>query len=231
MTTGLKIGLLIPGHPPEEIRAEMGEYADMYERLLAGHGFDFARWSVVDGVFPTGPDAADGWLIGGSRHGVYEPHDWIAPLEELIRAIVASGRPLLGVCFGHQVIAKALGGRVEKYAGGWSVGRTVYDFRGTPLALNAWHQDQVVTPPEGAEVIAATDFCRHAGLRIGDSVYSVQPHPEYNSAFLEGLLDHRAGAAGVPGEIVAAARATLDLPTDAAVVGDRMAAFLERRAA
>lgn len=228
MKNGLKIGLLIPGHPPEDLRASVGGYADLYERLLAGRGFDFARWEVIDNVFPEGPEAADGWLIGGSRHGVYEPHGWIAPLEELIRAIVAADRPLVGVCFGHQVIAKALGGRVEKFPGGWAVGRTVYDFAGTPLALNAWHQDQVVALPDGAEVIATNDFCRYAGMRIANSVYSVQPHPEYDRAMLEGLLDHRAGPAGVPPEIVAAARARLDAPTDETAVADRMAAFFKR---
>ena len=227
----MKIGLLIPGHPPEEIRASIGEYAGMYERLLSGNGFEFAHWKVVDTIFPEGPEDADGWLIGGSRHGVYEAHDWIAPLEDLVRAIVAAGRPLVGVCFGHQIIAQALGGRVEKYPGGWSVGRTVYDFTGTPLALNAWHQDQVVALPEGAEVIASTDFCRHAGIKIGDSVLSVQPHPEYDREMLEGLLDHRAEPAGVPPEIIAEARAHLDEPTDASAMADRMAAFFKRKPA
>ena len=227
----MKIGLLIPGHPPDEIRHALGEYADMYERLLAGHDFEFARWEVVDNVFPDGPEAADGWLIGGSRHGVYEPHGWIAPLEDLVRAIVAADRPLVGICFGHQVIAQALGGRVEKYPGGWAVGRTVYDFDGTPLALNAWHQDQVVALPEGAEVIAANAFCRYAALRIDDRVLSVQPHPEYTRPVLEGLIDHRAAAAGVPPDIVAEARANLDAPTDAGAMADRIAAFYKRRPA
>ena len=227
----MKIGLLIPGHPPAEIRAQVGEYAEMYERLLSGHGFDFARWAVVDNVFPEGPEAADGWLIGGSRHGVYEDHDWIAPLEALIHAIVAAGRPLVGVCFGHQVIAKALGGRVEKFAGGWAVGRTFYDFGDAELALNAWHQDQVVTLPEGAEVIAANGFCRHAGIRIGDAVLSVQPHPEYDAEMMEGLYAHRAAAAGVPPALVAQARAQAGAPVDAGEMANRMAAFFKREPA
>ncbi|MCB1329771.1 MAG: type 1 glutamine amidotransferase [Maritimibacter sp.] len=227
----MKIGLLIPGHAPEEVRARLGDYADMYERLLAGHGFDFARWSVVENVFPEGPDAADGWLIGGSRHGVYEDHPWIAPLEQLIRDIVAADRPLVGICFGHQIIAQALGGRVEKYHGGWALGPTAYDFAGTPLTLNAWHQDQVVAPPEGAEVIASNAFCRYAGLRLGDKTYSVQPHPEYGAEMMRGLFDFRAETAGVPAAQVAEARARLDQKLDADVMADRIAAFFKRETA
>ncbi|MCB1359067.1 MAG: type 1 glutamine amidotransferase [Maritimibacter sp.] len=227
----MKIGLLIPGHAPEEVRARLGDYADMYERLLAGHGFDFARWSVVENVFPNGPEEADGWLIGGSRHGVYEDHPWIAPLEQLIRDIVAADRPLVGICFGHQIIAKALGGRVEKYQGGWALGPTGYDFDGTPLTLNAWHQDQVVAPPPGAEVIASNDFCRYAGIRMGNKTYSVQPHPEYDAEMMRGLFDFRAETAGVPPAQVAEARARLGQPLDADVMADRIAAFFNRETA
>lgn len=223
----MKIGLLIPGHAPEEVQAQLGDYADMYERLLAGKGFDFARWWVVDNDFPEGPEAADAWLIGGSRHGVYEDHAWIPPLESLIRAIIASGRPLVGVCFGHQIIAKALGGRVEKYAGGWALGPTLYDFGDTTLKLNAWHQDQVVTLPAGAEVIASNAFCRYAGLRIGDSVLTVQPHPEYDADMMKGLFDFRAEVAGVPPALVADARARLAEPVDSGAMADRFAAFFK----
>ena len=114
----MKIGILQTGHSPDNMKDALGDYGDMFVKLLGGHGFDFQIWSVVDGDFPASAVDADGWLITGSKHGAYEDHDWIPPLEQLIRAIREAGRPLVGICFGHQIIAQALGGKVEKFAGG-----------------------------------------------------------------------------------------------------------------
>jgi GMP synthase-like glutamine amidotransferase len=224
----MRIGILQPGHAPDEVRGELGDYADMFERLLAGQDFTFNRWDVVDNIFPDGPDEADAWLITGSRHGVYEPHPWLPRLEGLVREIVASGKPLVGVCFGHQVIAQALGGKVEKFAGGWAVGRQQYDFGDATLALNAWHQDQVTELPPGAQVIASNAFCANAALLIGQNVLTIQPHPEFTSEMIAGLIDHR--AAKVPDDLVAKARAELGSETENAEIGQRMADFLRKGA-
>jgi len=220
----MQIGLLQPGHMAAPVRSETGDYPDMFARLLGPHGLTFTTWDVEAMQFPPGPDAAEGWLITGSRHGAYEDHPWIPPLEDLVRAIVASGRPLVGICFGHQIVAQALGGRVEKFEGGWSVGRHLYRMEtGETLALNAWHQDQVVQPPGHARTIAQSDFTRHAALRIGDTVLTWQPHPEFGRAEVAGLIAHRSDP--VEPERVAAARAALDAPTDRARLGARIAAF------
>ena len=92
------VGILLCGHSPEEIRADMGDYDQMFVDLLQGHGLDFRTYAVVDGEFPGRPDECDGWLITGSKHGAYEPHDWIPPLEEFIRDVYDDGRPMVGIC-------------------------------------------------------------------------------------------------------------------------------------
>jgi len=210
----MKIGILKTGHAPDIVLGELGDYDAMFARLLAGHGFGFDAYDVVDEHFPDGPHAADGWLVTGSRHGVYEDHPWLPPLERLIRDIRTAGRPLVGVCFGHQVIAQALGGKVIKHPDGWRVGATTYEIDGRPLTLNAWHQDQVVKAPPGSQVAGRAEGCEIAALRYGDRIFSVQPHPEFDATMMDRLIEHRAVGV-VPDPLRDQARARLDTPTDA----------------
>ncbi|MDA5093964.1 type 1 glutamine amidotransferase [Aliiroseovarius sp. KMU-50] len=222
----MKIGILQAGHSPDEMRDGVGDYGELFTKLLDGHGFEFKIFSVVDGEFPSGIDVADGWLITGSKFGAYEDHDWIPPLEDLIRDIRTADLPLVGVCFGHQIIAQALGGKVEKFSGGWSVGNTEYDFGTETLALNAWHQDQVTSLPTGAEVIASTDFCENAAFVIGEKILTIQPHPEFTSEFISGLIEHR-GRGNVPDTQLDRASETLSSPNDNIKFAARMAETLK----
>jgi GMP synthase-like glutamine amidotransferase len=199
----------------------------MFERLLDGFGFTFTTWPVVDMVFPGDVHDADGWLLTGSRHGAYEDLPFIPPLEAFIRRAYDAGVPLVGICFGHQIIAKALGGRVEKFAGGWSVGPTDYDWRGGRVRLNAWHQDQVVEKPPGAEVVASSPFCTHAALAYGTRAFTVQAHPEYGDDFIAGLMRTR-GPGVVPEPLMAAARTRLGAPLDRERLAQEIAGFFRR---
>ena len=223
------IGILETGHAPSDLRDLAPDYPTLFRRLLAPFGFRFETWTVVEMAFPPGPEAADGWLITGSRHGVYEDHPFIPPLEALIRDIHAGGRPLVGICFGHQIVARALGGHVEKFAGGWAVGPQTYDFEGRPLRLNAWHQDQVIVPPPGARTIAANPFCAHAALRIGPATLTVQAHPEFDDRFTAGLIEAR-GPGAVPADRLDAARAALGSGNDADAVAALIAAHFRSTA-
>lgn len=221
----MRIGILKTGQPPGEIRAEHGDYDDMFERLLAGRGFDFTSYHVEAMEFPASVHDADGWLITGSRHGVYEDHPFIAPLEDFIRKAVAARVPLVGICFGHQIVAQALGGQVGKHPAGWAVGAQDYDFGGKTISLNAWHQDQVVTPPEGAEVAAHNAFCANAALVYGDHAFTVQAHPEFRDEFIEGLMAHRGAA--IPPALLDAARERRGR-ADPSPITDRIEAFFRQ---
>jgi GMP synthase-like glutamine amidotransferase len=227
----MKIGILQAGHFVPELQAELGDYTTLYARLLSGHDheFEFETFSVVDMEFPTSTEVADGWLISGSKHGAYEDHPFIPPLEDLIRAIHASGKPLVGICFGHQIIAQAMGGKVEKFDDGWSVGRVEYEMSGKGYALNAWHQDQIIVPPEGATTVGSSGFCTHAALVYGDQIWTMQPHPEFESPAIDGLI--RLKSDEVEPDRVSHAKAQLPAANDNAQIGKEMAAFfLKERA-
>lgn len=203
------IGILQTGLAPEALSDEMGDYPDMFARLLDGHGFTFRTFRVVDGQFPASVQDCEGWLITGSRFGAYEGHPWIPPLEDFIRKSFAARVPMVGICFGHQIIAQAMGGKVERFAGGWAVGATDYDFDGEKRTLNAWHRDQVTVVPAGAKVIASNDFCKNAALLYDDHALTVQAHPEFRPEFIGGLMKTR-GKGLVPDQVMAAASKRLD---------------------
>lgn len=220
------IGILQTGQSPETLRDSMGDYPALFETLLQGHGFQFRSWHVEVGEFPADVHQADGWLITGSRHGTYEPHAFIPPLETFIRQAYADKVPLVGICFGHQIIAQALGGKVMKFADGWAVGPQTYDFEGETLTLNAWHQDQVVEKPDIATRVATNDFCENAALVYGDRAFSVQAHPEFTGNFVDGLIRTR-GRGKVPDPLLDSAAARLDAPLDIAAIANRIAEFFQ----
>ncbi len=220
------IGILQTGLAPDMLAPDMGDYPDMFARLLDGHGFTFKTYRVVDGVFPAGVSACDGWLITGSRHGAYEDHAWIPPLEQFIRDAFAARVPVVGICFGHQIVAQAMGGKVERYAGGWAVGATTYDFGGEALTLNAWHRDQVTVVPDGATVIASNDFCVNAALLYDDRALTVQAHPEFRPEFVDGLMKTR-GKGVVPDDLMAQAADRLSAPLQDKTMAARIAAFFK----
>ncbi|TFL19856.1 type 1 glutamine amidotransferase [Jannaschia formosa] len=228
----MKIGILMAGHAPDPVRTEKGDFDAMFTRLLDGHGFDFDVYDVENMQFPSGPEAADGWLVSGSRHGAYEDHPFIPPLEEFIRATMEAGIPLVGICFGHQIIAQALGGRVEKFADGWAIGRRTYVLAdGSEVALNAWHQDQVLTLPEGATRLGSSAFCENAVLAYGDRAFTVQPHPEFPGEVVEAYVDLRRGSGTYPDDQLEQAARDAALPLDTGRLSDAIARFFKTRVA
>ena len=220
----MRIGILQTGQSPDALRDSMGDYPAFFERLLAGRGLEFRTYHVEAMEFPQSIHDCDGWLITGSRHGAYEDHAFIPKLEAFVRDVYAAKVPLVGICFGHQIIAQALGGKVERHAGGWAVGPQAYDFGGESVVMNAWHRDQVTERPKDAQVVGCNEFCENAALVYGDRAFTVQAHPEFRDEFIDGLLTHRAPGV-VPADVMEAARAKLGRDNDSARVADRIADF------
>ena len=228
----MHIGILQAGHTPPELRAELGDYDAMFAHLLDGHGFTFSAWDVENMVFPADVHAADGWLVTGSRHGAYEDHPFIPPLERFVLDAMAADVPVVGICFGHQIVAQALGGRVTKFPGGWALGRADYATAGGhTLTLNAWHQDQVTDLPEGTVVLAGNEFCVNAILAYGRRAFTVQPHPEFSGALIDRFVALRRGTGTYPDALMDAAAAGTGGVVDADRIAAAVARFFKTRVA
>ena len=224
----MKLAILETGRPPAALVERFGDYPAMFRRLL-GEEFQIDRFDVAAGELPADPSAYDAYLITGSPAGVYDDLPWIAPLEEFLRA--AKERKQVGVCFGHQVMAQAFGGRVEKSDKGWGIGLQHYDIaRAQPwmdevatIAVPASHQDQVVEQPPNTEIVASSPFAPFAALAWTDRpAMSVQFHPEFEPAYAKALIAARRDKLPDPD----AAIASLDQPHDNARVAGWVRRFL-----
>lgn len=225
----MKIGILECGHTMPEVKSKHGVFPEMFARLLGGNNFSFAAYDVEFMNFPETVDECDGWLLTGSKHGAYEDHAFIPPLEAFIRNAYAARVPLVGICFGHQIIAQALGGHVEKFNDGWALGLTGYNWDdGARLQLNAWHQDQVLKAPEGAKTVASNAFCAHAALVYDDRAFTVQPHPEFSGPIIADYVDLRRGTADYPDALMDQAKTRAPLGDDNAALAQKIAAFFKQ---
>lgn len=225
----MKLAILETGHPPGDLESRFGSYPAMFVRLL-GPEFDVESFDVQSGELPNDPAAHHAYLITGSPAGVYDPLPWIEPLQEFIRS--AKDSRMVGVCFGHQILAQALGGHVEKSDKGWGAGLHRYSIvRREPwmngemaIAAPASHQDQVVVQPPNTQVVAASDFTPYAAFAWTDRpAISFQFHPEFAPVFAKALIAERYDIVPNPD----AAIASLDAPNDNERVADWMRSFLK----
>ncbi|HEY5721236.1 MAG TPA: type 1 glutamine amidotransferase [Allosphingosinicella sp.] len=225
----MKVGILETGAPPDPLVQRFGAYPAMMSAML-GPGFETESFDVAAGALPAAPDAHDAYLITGSPAGVYEPHAWIPPLKAFLAGARGKAK-LVGLCFGHQIMAEAFGGRVEKSERGWGIGLQSYDVAERALwmddvqsfAIPVSHQDQIVVQPPASRILAANRFSPFGLLAYDDQpAISFQGHPEWEPAFARALIEYR--RARLPN--VDTALASLDEPNDRARVGEWIRRFL-----
>jgi GMP synthase-like glutamine amidotransferase len=226
----MHIGILEPGVTPDDLIDAHGTMPEMAERLLGAldPSLRFSTWRVVDGVFPDSVTATDAWLVMGSKHGVYEDLPWMRALKEFLRGAIARDVPVVGICFGHQILAEAMGGKVVKSERGWGCGVHRYSLSdGGEIAVAAMHQDQVIEVPPGARVIATSEFCPVAGLDYDGRAMSFQPHPEFEDGFIRDLVASRRGGS-IPVPVADVALESIEEVDDASL-GRRIIDFFRSR--
>lgn len=226
----MKLAILETGAPPTQLQARFGTYPQMFDQLLGGTNDSFDVQSLQ---FPEQAEDYDAYLITGSSAGVYEDLPWIAPTMEFLRS--AKGRAkLVGVCFGHQLMAETFGGKVIKSPKGWGIGLHQYDVVNRepwmdgagPVFAPASHQDQVVEQPPETEVVLASDFTPYAALAWTDQpAISFQFHPEFDPAYASALIEGRIDAR-YEREFAEAAIDSLTQPNDRLRVGAWIKTFL-----
>ncbi|GAC1571840.1 MAG: GMP synthase [Sphingomicrobium sp.] len=225
----MTVAILATGAPPAALVNRFGTYPDMFRNLLGPERVG-ATYDVTAGALPTDPRDHLAYLITGSAAGVYDPLPWIAPLKRFLQD--AHGQAsLIGICFGHQIMAAAFGGQVAKSDKGWGIGLQEYrlvaacpDSDGDRIHVPVSHQDQVIDPPPGAMVMATSAFCEIGALRYRDqSAISFQFHPEFEPDYAAALIElRRAGHDNTD-----AALESLRAPNDRARVGGWIKRFLD----
>lgn len=230
----LRIGLLLCDHLDDDVAAQVGDYTELFPAIFEPAGVDLRVYEVTRGELPQSLEECDGWIVSGSRRSTYEDEQWIHDLEELVRRLVDERRKLVGICFGHQMTAQALGGTVERADVGWGVGVKSFEVIAPPTWMEPVeeftvlmsHRDQVTVLPEGAELIATAEYCPVGAYRIGDHVFCVQGHPEFVPELSRILMGKRRDVIG--GDVVDTALATLDGRIDGGRIVAWMAEFFRR---
>ena len=196
------IGILEADELPEDVIQRYGRYAETFEHLLSGVDpkLAFQTYHVTREDYPRDINECDAYLMTGSKYSVYEDIHWIHWLQQFVVDCFEQQKKLIGICFGHQLVAQALGGAVHKHDKGWGIGLASSNVTHAPewltprqdkFSLLVSHQDQVIRLPREASLIATNEFCPIAGYQVDHSILTFQGHPEFNRDYIQHLMTQR----------------------------------------
>lgn len=220
-----------------ELVDEYKGYGKMFEQLFAKQPIEaeFVTYNVVEGHYPAVGERFDAYLVTGSKADSFGDDPWIQTLRTYLLERYKAGDKLLGICFGHQLLALLLGGKTERATQGWGVGTHAYRVEKQPewmspaldeLTLLISHQDQVTRLPENATLIASSEFCPNAAYAIGEQVLCFQGHPEFVHDYSRALLNIRQQALG--DQVYGQGIASLDRDHQGTAVAEWMMRFVAK---
>lgn len=198
----MKIAILLCGHVHPDLVDEHGQYSEMVASLLDPHheAIEYASFDVTQEQFPRDNSDFDAVIISGSHVSVYDDYPWIKSLETYLQALIQTNKKIIGICFGHQILAQCLGGEVIKSPKGWGIG----SYQTRLVEKRAWmhqpletlnllvsHQDQVVKAPTQANILYQSSFCPNYMMQIDEHILTVQGHPEFKADYLKVLIKQR----------------------------------------
>ena len=230
------IGILQCDDVTAQLQVHHGNYPQMFTQLFEALEEDihFKVYRVIEGEYPQSIHECDAYITTGSRFGVNDVQDWIVKLERFVIELYQSQKKLVGICFGHQLIAKALGGVVEKSSKGWGVGVSTIkvqrqqqwmDRSQNEISLVVSHQDQVMQLPIDSQVLASSEFCPFYMIQINEHFLGIQGHPEFSKRYSYDLMQARRGR--IPHERIEAGIESLDLRVDDKLVTRWLINFLK----
>jgi GMP synthase-like glutamine amidotransferase len=234
----MKIGVLICDHVQDHLQPEFGDYPQMFASFLqkVDAQMEIHNFNVVDGVYPDDIGSCDAYITSGSKSGVNDEQAWIHWLEVFVQQLYSTDIPFIGICFGHQLLARALGGRVEKSTNSWGVGMHTSEViqhkdwmrpAQSTISLIVSHQDQIVELPTQAEILLSSEFCPYSMIQVGDNMLGIQGHPEFSPAYSRALMESRRDR--IPAHLIDQGIETLMQANDANLVMLWLQNFLQQK--